>query len=232
MPRVLPARIGFLVLLCGSVLMAQNGTNTLTAAEKAAGWKLLFDGQSLAGWRGFKSETAPAGWKAVDGALVRDTGGGDLMTAEQYGDFELRLDWKLSKDGNSGIMFHVTTDEAETYFTGPEMQILDNAGHNDGKNPLRSAGSNYDMHAPVRDVTKPIGEWNAIRLVVKGPHVEHWMNDVKLLEYELWSPDWEKRYQASKFAKMPRYGRAKRGHIVIQDHGNLVSFRNVKIRPL
>ena len=233
MSRVLPAATGFVVLLCGSLLMAQHSaTNTLTAQEKAAGWRVLFDGTSLDGWRGFKSDDPPKGWKAVDGALVREASGGDLMTKEQFGDFELRLDWKLSKDGNSGVMFRVTTDEAETYFTGPEMQILDNAGHKDGQNPLRTAGSNYDMHAPVRDVTKPIGEWNAIRLIVKGPHVEHWMNGVKLLEYELWSADWEKRYQASKFAKMLRYGRAKRGHIVIQDHGNLVWFRNIKIRPL
>lgn len=248
MPRVLPATIGFVaVLFVVPVLLAQNrpatpklgnppasegGMNTLTPKEKAEGWELLFDGTSLEAWRGFRSETPGAGWKAVDGALVLQTRGGDLMTKEQFGDFELRLDWKLSKDGNSGIMFHVTTDEEETYFTGPEMQILDNAGHKDGQNPLRTAGSNYDMHAPVRDLTKPIGEWNAIRLIVKGPHVEHWMNGVKLLEYELWSADWEKRYQASKFAKMPRYGRAKRGHVVIQDHGNLVWFRNVKVRPL
>ena len=233
MSRVLPAAIGLIALFCASgVVDAQNGAaNTLTAAEKAAGWKLLFDGKTMNGWRGFKSET-PAGWKAEDSTLVRVSEGGDLMTVEQFGDFELRLDWKLPKNGNSGLMFRVTTDEDQTYFTGPELQILDNAGHADGKNPKRSAGANYDMHAPVRDVTKPVGEWNEVRLVVKGAHVEHWMNGVKLLEYELWSPEWEKLFQASKFAKMPRYGRAKRGHILIQDHGNPVWFRNVKIRPL
>jgi hypothetical protein len=232
MSRVLPAAIGFVAFICAGAALAQNGgMNALTAQEKAAGWKLLFDGKTLNGWRGFRS-TTPAGWKAEDGALVRAGEGGDLMTVEEFGDFELRLDWKLPPGGNSGLMFHVTTDEEEAYFTGPEFQILDNAGHNDGKNPKRSAGSNYDMHAPVRDVTRPVGEWNEVRLVVKGPHVEHWMNGTKLLEYELWSPEWEKLYQASKFAKMPHYGRAKRGHILIQDHGNPVWFRNLKIRTL
>jgi hypothetical protein len=204
--------------------------NTLTAAEKADGWKLLFDGASLDGWRAFKSPTPPAGWKAVNGELVRQDGGGDLMTVDQFGDFELRLEWKLSQNGNSGIMFRVTDQGGQTYETGPEFQILHNAGHKDGKDPMTSAGSNYAMHPPVRDVTKPVGEWNEVRLIVRGAHVEHWMNGVKLLEYELWSDDWNKRVQASKFAKMPGYGRAKRGHIVLQDHGNLVSYRNIKIK--
>jgi hypothetical protein len=206
--------------------------NTLTAAEKSDGWRLLFDGQTVKGWRGFRSDPPPAGWKAMDGALVRDGGGGDIMTVEQFGDFELRLDWKIAKGGNSGIMFRVTQDGASTYETGPELQVLDNAGHKDGGNSMTSAGSNYALHAPVRDVTRPVGEWNEVRLVVNGAHVEHWMNGVKLLEYELWSPDWTARVTASKFAKMPHYGRAKRGHIALQDHGDPVWYRNIKIRPL
>jgi hypothetical protein len=214
------------------VVNAQPAMNSLTPAERAEGWKLLFDGASMNGWRGFKSTAPPAGWKAVNGELVRQESGGDLMTAEQFGDFELRLEWKVTKNGNSGIMFRVTDQGGQTYETGPEFQILDNAGHKDGKNPMTSAGSNYAMHAPARDVTRPVGEWNDVRLIVRGPHVEHWMNGAKLLEYELWSEDWETRVKASKFAKMPGYGRAKRGHIVLQDHGDLVWYRNVKVRPL
>ena len=221
-----------LAMACAVTALSAQQPNALTAAEKSAGWQLLFDGSTLAGWRAFKAAEPPAGWKAVDGAILRMGGPGDLMTGEQFGDFELRLEWKNVAGGNSGIMFHVTGDGAQTYETGPEFQVLDNAGHADGKNPLTSAGSNYAIHAPARDVTKPIGEWNDVRLVVKGAHVEHWMNGVKLLEYELWSPDWEARVKASKFGKMPGYGRAKRGHIVLQEHGAQVSYRNIKIKPL
>jgi hypothetical protein len=213
-------------------MSAQHDLNALTPAEKADGWKLLFDGKTVNGWRAFKSTTPPAGWKAVKGELLRDASGGDLMTSEQFGDFELRLEWKVAKNGNSGIMFRVTDQAGLTYETGPEFQILDNAGHKDGQNPMTSAGSNYAMHPPVRDVTRPVGDWNEVRLIVRGAHVEHWMNGVKLLEYELWSEDWDKRMKASKFAKMPFYGRAKRGHLVLQDHGDLVWYRNVKIKPL
>jgi hypothetical protein len=213
-------------------MTAQRGVNTLTEAEVRDGWRFLFDGETLKGWRAFKAETPPAGWKAIDGALVREEGGGDIMTAEQFDNFELRLEWKISKNGNSGIMFRVTQDGGQTYETGPEFQVLDNAGHKDGGNSLTSAGSNYALHPPVRDVTRPVGEWNDVRLIVNGAHVEHWMNGVKLLEYELWSDDWNERVKASKFNKMPHYGRAKRGHIVLQEHGNLVWYRNIRIKPL
>ena len=215
-----------------SEMTAQRGVNTLTEAEVRDGWRFLFDGETLKDWRAFKAETPPAGWKAIDGALVREEGGGDIMTAEQFDNFELRLEWKISKNGNSGIIFRVTQDGGQTYETGPEFQVLDNAGHKDGGNSLTSAGSNYALHPPVRDVTRPVGEWNDVRLIVNGAHVEHWMNGVKLLEYELWSDDWNERVKASKFNKMPHYGRAKRGHIVLQEHGNLVWYRNIRIKPL
>ena len=204
----------------------------ISAAEKADGFKPLFDGVSLQGWRGYKTEVPPPGWKAANGELVRDGAGGDLMTVDQFADFELRLDWKVSKNGNSGIMFRVRTGDDYPYLSGPEFQVLDNSGHKDGKSPLTSAGSNYAVHPPVKDVTKPIGEWNDIRLIVRGTHVEHWMNGTKLLEYEFDSPDWNQRVQASKFAKMPMYGREKRGHIALQDHGDLVSYRNIRIKAL
>ena len=142
------------------------------------------------------------------------------MTTEQFGDFELSLEWKVSKNGNSGIIYRATTDGPSPWSTGPEFQVLDNAGHADGKSPLTSAGSNYAVNPPLKDVTKPVGEWNSIRLIAKGNRIEHWMNGVKLLEYEVGSPDWEARVKASKFATMPGYGRAKRGHLVLQDHGD------------
>ena len=219
-----------LALVLGLAIMSAQQANTLTPTEKSGGWRLLFDGTTLTGWRGFKSSEPPAGWKAVDGALVRADRGGDLITVEQFADFELRLEWKITSGGHSGIMFRVTGEGDQAYQTGPEFQVLDNAGHADGKDPKTSAGSNYALHPPERDVTRPIGQWNDVRLIARGAHVEHWMNAVKLLEYELWSPDWEARVKASKFSTMSGYGLAKHGHIVLQDHGDPVSYRNIRIK--
>ena len=224
-----------MILVCSLALAMsplEQRAGSLTAAEQADGWKLLFDGQSLAGWRAYKSTTPPAGWRAVNGELVRDGEGGDLMTVEQFSDFELRLEWKISENGNSGIIYHVVTGDEYPYESGPEFQVLHNAGHKDGANPITAAGSNYAMHPPVKDVTRPVGEWNDIRLIVTGTHVEHWMNGVKLLEFAQFSPDWYARVKASKFSKMPPYGRHMRGHLVLQDHGALVTFRNIKIKTL
>jgi hypothetical protein len=224
-----------MLLVCSLVFAMsplEQRAGSLTAAEQADGWKLLFDGQSLAGWRAYKSTTPPAGWKAAKGELVRDGEGGDLMTVEQFSDFELRLEWKISENGNSGIIYHVVTGDEYPYESGPEFQVLHNAGHKDGANPITAAGSNYAMHPPVKDVTRPLGEWNDIRLIVRGTHVEHWMNGVKLLEFEQFSPDWYARVKASKFSKMPPYGRHMRGHLVLQDHGALVTYRNIKIKTL
>lgn len=211
---------------------AAEAMNTLTSEEKTDDWRLLFDGRTLNGWRSFESPTPPAGWAVIDGTLARVGPGGDIMTVDQFESFDLRLEWKISEGGNSGIFFHVAEQGEHVWESGPEMQVLDNARHADGKDPKTSAGSNYALHAPARDVTRPVGEWNSVRILVQGAHVEHWLNGVKVVEYELWSPDWEARVKASKFATMPAYGRAKRGHIAVQDHGDPVWYRNIKIRPL
>jgi len=209
---------------------AAGGAST----RQADGWRPLFDGRTLAGWRGYRRATPPAGWQVVDGALTRVAEGGDLVTDEEFGSFELALEWKISPGGNSGIIYHVVEDSSLAYVwqSGPEFQVLDNAGHADGRDPLTSAGSDFALYAPVRDVTRPVGEWNSARIVVNGSHVEHWMNGVKLLEYELGSPEWERRVQASKFRTMPRYGRAARGHIALQEHEAWVAYRNIRIRTL
>lgn len=219
------AFVGLCLLTGGTAPM----TARQAAADKAAGWRPLFDGTTLTGWRGYRTPVA-AGWTAVDGTLARTGPGGDLMTTEEFADFELELEWKVGPGGNSGIIYRVATGPDQPWHTGPEMQVLDNTRHADGKNPLTSAGSNYAVHAPVKDVTRPVGEWNAARLVVRGAHVEHWLNGVKLLEYELGSPDWEARVKASKFATLPGYGRATRGHLVLQDHNDPVWYRNIRIR--
>ena len=217
------------------ILMSPLGAQTpapLTAAEKAEGWRLLFNGSSLEGWRGYQTETPPTGWGAKAGELTREGAGGDLMTVEQYGDFEMRFDWKVTANGNSGVIYRIATTEQYPWQTGPEFQVLHNAGHADGKNPITSAGSNYAVNPPVKDVTKPVGEWNEARLIARGKHVEHWLNGVKVVAYEIGSADWDTRVKASKFAKLANYGRMPRGHIALQDHGDVVAYRNLKIRPL
>jgi hypothetical protein len=207
---------------------------TLAVDEQNAGWKILFDGKTFNGWRGFKMDRVPKGWQITrKGELYfKPKGGGDIMTVDEFGDFELQLEWKISKGGNSGIFFWVTEDDDYSWKTGPEMQVLDNTAHKDGLDPKTSAGSNYALHAPAQDVTRPAGEYNQARIVVKGTHVEYWLNSVKIIEYEIGSPDWEARVAASKFAAMPKYGRNRKGHLVLQDHGDKVWYRNIKIRPL
>lgn len=211
---------------------AAEPQNMLTEEEKQAGWRLLFDGQTTKGWRGFKKDACPDGWKVINGCLVRVGPGGDIITEEQFEDFELQLEWRISPAGNSGIFFHVSEAYGWPWETGPEMQVLDNAEHADGKNPKTSAGSNYALYAPSKDVTEPIGFFNKVRILVNKGHVEHWLNGVKVVEYELGSPEWEKAVAESKFKDMPHYGREKKGHIDLQDHGDKVWYRNIKIRVL
>ena len=207
-------------------------TSSLTSAERAEGWRPLFDGRTTEGWRGYKQQTAPAGWQAVDGELTRVDAGGDIITSEQFGDFELALEWKVGPAGNSGVFYRVTEEGDQSYHTGIEMQVLDDSGHIDGQSPLTSAGALYGLYPAERGVVKPAGEWNSARVLVRGNHVEHWLNGQKLVDAEMWSEDWNTRLAASKFTEWPGYARATRGHIGLQDHGDRVSFRNIKVREL
>lgn len=207
--------------------------NTLTAEEKAAGWRLLFDGESPGEhWRGYRRDDFPDGWQVRDGAITRVAPAGDIITREQFENFELKLEWRISPGGNSGIFYRVSEDRSHTWETGPEMQVLDNAGHADGGMAVTSAGADYALYAPKRDVTRPVGEFNEVHIIVDGADVTYWMNGVKIVEYELWSDDWEERVANSKFARMPGFGRNKKGHIGLQDHGDEVAYRNIRIREL
>lgn len=224
------AAVGMAGAMYGDMSM-QEPVNRLSAEEEAAGWKLLFDG-TLEGWRGYRREGVPGGWGVSDGALVftPGRGGGTLITVDRYDDFELALEWKLEAGGNSGIFYRATEDEVAPYWTGPEMQVLDNGGHPDGRRPETSAGSNYALHAPTEDVTRPVGEWNEVRIVARGPQVEHWMNGVRIVAYELWTDEWRAMVEETKFAEWPGYGMAPAGHIGLQDHGDPVWFRNIRVR--
>jgi hypothetical protein len=208
--------------------------NTLTAKEKSDGWKLLFDGKTTNGWRVYGKQGTPTGWKAVDGVLTRVDKEGDLMTADEYANFELSIDWKIQEGANSGIFFHgVEKPEQPIYYSAPEYQLLDDERHPDGKNgPTHQCGANYDLIAPSKKLCKAPGEWNTTRLIVRGPHVEQWLNGEKVVEYELWSDEWKALVAKSKFAKWPDYGMAKTGHIAVQEHGFKVEFKNIKIKVL
>lgn len=161
--------------------------NTLTEAERETGWQLLFDGTSLDGWRGYQQDSVPGSWTLDEGAVHfpgESDDGGTIITNDTYDHFELRLEWKISAEGNSGIMYRVTEDADEAYKTGPEFQVLDNAVHEE-RDSLHKAGALYGLYAPRETVTKPVGQYNETRIVVRGDHVEHWMNGTKLLEAEL-----------------------------------------------
>ena len=210
----------------------QAGVSSLTAAEKAAGWKMLFDGKTTAGWRPFRGTDMPAGWTVEGGVLARTAKAADIVSVDEFGDFELAFEWKIGAAGNSGVMYRVTEDSTAPWHSAHEYQILDNAGHADGKKPETTAASAYALYAPVKDMTKPLGEWNQARIVVKGMHVEHWLNGTKVVAFDIGGADWNARYEKSKFAKYPQFGNPAKGRIAIQDHGDPVSYRNIKIRTL
>lgn len=214
----------FAVLISACSMNAQNQEN----------WTTLFDGKDASAWRGYLKTELPSGWQIVGGALTRVDQGGDIITKDTFENFELVLDWKIWRGGNSGVFFGVKEDPSlsAVYMSGPEYQILDNDAHRDGLDPRTSAGSNYALHAPITDKTRPVGEWNQARILVNRGHVEHWLNGLKLLEYELGGSEWESQVAASKFKDMPAYGRTRVGHIALQDHGDRVAYRNIKIRRL
>jgi hypothetical protein len=240
--RDLVARLCVLLALAPAACQAQQPeraepaersdapSNTLTEAEREAGWELLFDGETLTGWRGFRREGLPNGWAVEDGTLSRVGPGGDIINERQFEDFELRVEWKVGPAGNSGIFYLASEDARRIFESAPEMQVLDDAGHADGASPLTSAGSNYGLHPAPRGVVRPAGEWNEAGVVVRDGHVEHWLNGQLIVEYELGSEDWARRVAESKFTEWPTYGQVRRGHIGLQDHGDPVWFRNIKIR--
>lgn len=216
-------------LIVNGIVWAMGNPGSRSADK----WRVLFDGTTTAAWRGYKRDMLPGGWQVVDGALARVDRGGDIITVEQFENFELRFEWQVEEGGNSGVFFGVTEAvDGPVWHSGPEFQILHNAGHRDGQAPITSAGSNYAVHPPSADVTRPVGEWNTSRLIVDDGRVEHWMNGIHLLTYRLGDADWQARVEASKFAPLPRYGRVPRGHIAIQDHGDPVRFRNILIREI
>jgi hypothetical protein len=203
------------------------------AASDASGWRSLFDGKTLTGWRGYLQEAPGAGWQVKDGVLVlTEKKSGDLVTNDVFGDFELMIEWKVEKGTNSGIMYRVGLGDPHPYESGPEYQVLDNIDGADRVDPKHRASALYDLIAPPKDVTKPVGQWNEARIVVKGWRIEHWLNGEKIIETDLATPEGKTMIAASKFKAFPKYATLSRGHVALQDHGNVVSYRNIRIREL
>jgi hypothetical protein len=212
--------------------------NTLSAEEKKNGWILLFDGKTTNGWRSFKNQPVDS-WEVVNGELHSKLQGAkhheDLITKEMYGSFEIQLDWKIEKEANSGLLYHVLETKPAAYETGPEYQLIDERGYDGKKEKIENwqkSGADYAMHPPSQLASKPAGEYNHTRLVVNGAHVEHWLNGIKVVDFMAWTPEWDKLKATGKWKDYPDYGKAKSGYIDLQDHGGGVWFKNVKIRKL
>jgi len=216
----------------GSAAGAQGNAPAAGGAPQAK-WHTLFDGKMLDTFRGWRSEGMPQGWNVVGGTLAKEGAVDDLVTKEQFGNFELELDWKIGKAGNSGVFYRGTREYDHIYWSGPEYQLLDDANAADGRSRLTAAGAAYALYGPPAGVVKPFGQWNKTRIIVNGDHVEHWLNGQKVVEYDLGSADWKAKVAASKFSKYPNYGLAKKGYIGIQgDHPGSLELRHIRIREL
>ena len=236
-----------LLLPCMSGVFADESINRLTESEKRSGWELLFDGTSLEGFKGYQQDTPGAGWQVIDGAIVRTEAAGDLLTKEMYDSFEIQLEYRISKAGNSGLMFHVSEDGKRPWYSGPEVQIIDNDAGKDGQ----KAGWLYQLYEPhekkwvmriekaaglpvkeLVDATRPAGEWNHLYLRVTPGSSEVCLNGVSYYKFVVGNDDWNKRVAKSKFSKFEQFGKAGNGHLCLQDHGDEVAFRSIKVRRL
>lgn len=231
------------------VFVACSGEKKTEGAEENEesnsndGWVTLFDGTSLDAWRGFKMDHVPSGWTIKDGELtsfgaaIRDSLNlehGDIITRKQYENFELELEWKISKGSNSGIIYFVqeTDSSKNTYYTGPEMQIVDNDIYEKDLKNHFLAGDLYDLIGCSQITVKPVGQWNSVRIVADGSHVQHWLNGIKVVDYDLFSPELKELEKNSKWQYYPEFGKVAKGYIALQEHPGEVYFRNIRIRSL
>jgi hypothetical protein len=213
--------------------------STNMATTGTSDWVPLFDGKTMAGWHQYGGSTENVAWKVADGVVYVDTTikgeGKDLVTDEEYDNFDLKLEWKIAKNGNSGIIFFVHEDTAKygaTYETGPEMQVLDNDGHPDGKIIKHRAGDLYDLISSSKETVKPVGEWNEAEIKSLNGKLDLYLNGTNVVSTTMWDDNWTKMIAGSKFKAWPGFGTFKKGHIALQDHGNMVSFRNIQIKKL
>jgi hypothetical protein len=211
----------------GALLLAFS---TVAAGQAAGPWRSL---SSLDQWRTYKSDAPPTRWEIKDGVLTKQGRASDLVSKDEFGDFELELEWKIGEAGNSGIFYRGTEEYDAIYWSAPEYQLLDNIKAADNKKPSHLAGAVYDLYDVPADAVKPVGEWNQARIIAKGSHIEHWLNGRKVAEYDLGSADWNAKLAASKFPPYPNFAKAPKGHLGIQgDHPGALALRNIRIREL
>jgi hypothetical protein len=240
----------FLVVLaalfcsCQSARVIAQTPNSLSSQERSEGWQLLFDGQTTRGWHKYGGAPIGAAWKVQDGALWLDPsqkegwqikGGGDIVTDEVFADFHLMLEWKIAQNGNSGIMFYIHEDSTKyqwPWMTAPEMQVLDNQGHPDAKIVKHRAGDLYDLISCRQETVKPFEQWNQVEIICKKGKLDFFLNSVNVVSVQLWGEEWKKMVAASKFSNMPGFGTYQEGRIGLQDHGDKVWYRNIKIKRL
>lgn len=217
--------------------------NSLSEQERSDGWQLLFDGQTTKGWHKYGGGAVGSSWKIADEAVYFDTvskingkmDGGDIVTDDEFENFHLKLEWKISKNGNSGIMFYVIEDTVKykkPYETGPEMQVLDNDGHADGKITKHRAGDLYDLVSCSKETVKAVGEWNLAEIKCVNGKLDFYLNGENIVSTTMWDDNWKKMVAGSKFKQWDGFGTFKKGKICLQDHGNAVSFRNIRIKRL
>lgn len=239
----LVALVAITISSCNSAKEAMT-ENKLTTEEKSDGWKLMFDGKTTKGWHKYGGNPVGSAWKVKDGELYLDTtikenwqikDGGDIVSDEEYENFHLKLEWNIAKNGNSGIIFYINEDKSKykwPWETGPEMQILDNNGHPDAKIIKHRAGDLYDLITVSKETVRPPGEWNLAEIKCLNGKLDFYLNGENVISTTLWDDAWKKLVAGSKFKNMPGFGTYKKGRIGLQDHGDKVRFRNIKIKQL
>ncbi|WP_257326608.1 3-keto-disaccharide hydrolase [Pseudoalteromonas rhizosphaerae] len=221
-----------IALAFSSSAFAKTPDNQLSKEEQSAGWQLLFDGKDMSHWRNFKSETLSPKWTIDNGAMLLTKGGGDILTKKVYRNFDLQIDWKISTKGNSGIFVLADETGSMIYSHAPEIQIIDNEEHPDNKIDSHLAGSIYDLFAAPTTAHKPANNWNSVRIRMQDKHLQVWQNGISTLSIVIGSTTWNTLVANSKFATWSNFAAAEQGHIGLQDHGDKVWFKNIKIKEL